>query len=421
MSGGPYSPATGAGRRRVVRVAVVGLGWAAKSIWLPRLHEHPGFTISAIVDPDPAALAGAVHGLGGTELLSSVDDLSPDMADLAVVAVPNHLHATIACRLLGNGIPVFVEKPVCLDSHEARQLAAAESASGSVLLAGSAARYRADILALRDTVAGLGDIRHVEVSWVRARGIPDAGGWFTHRQLSGGGALVDLGWHLLDTVAPLFGDGDGAVGFDQALGTVSDDFVRDSAARAAWREQAPDEVQDAGGDVEDTARGFLVTDTGVSVGLRASWASHEPYDVTEIRVDGSAGSARLRCTFGFSPNRVPESELTVTRDGVVSDVPFTREPVGAEYMRQLDALPGLLADPASRGRAVRETLRTITVIERIYASAREARTAPATPSVSVSVPARLVASSRTASPVRAVGAPAAIPTAGPVTPAPTLR
>ncbi|MFF8974811.1 Gfo/Idh/MocA family protein [Streptomyces sp. NPDC014995] len=397
--------------RPPVRVAVVGLGWAAKSIWLPRLHAHPAFTVSSVVDPDPAACAGAVQSLTETHLLSSVDELTSRHADLAVVAVPNHLHADIACRLLTNGIPVFVEKPVCLDSDEARRLMVAESAGGAVLLAGSAARHRADVLALGDLVRGLGRIRHVELSWVRARGIPDAGGWFTRRSLSGGGALVDLGWHLLDTVAPLLGE----VGFEQALATVSDDFVRSAAARASWRDASPDassgassdassaagagavaEAEAGGravgsvggavrgaaggaaggqvdGDVEDTVRGFIVADGGVSVSLRAGWASHEPRDVTLIRVDGSAGTATLRCTFGFSPNRV-DSELTLTRDGEVSAVPFPQEPVGAEYMRQLDRIPGMLADPASRGRAAAETLRTIQVIERLYDSARAART-----------------------------------------------
>lgn len=361
------APASAPRAQRPVRVAVVGLGWAARSIWLPRLHAHPAFTVGAVVDPDPAACALAVQDLADTRLFASVDELTPRDADLAVVAVPNHLHADIACRLLTRGIPAFVEKPVCLDSEEARRLVVAENAGGAVLLAGSAARHRADVLALRELVAGLGRLRHIEVSWVRARGIPDAGGWFTRRSLSGGGALVDLGWHLLDTVSPLLGE----AGFEQALATVSDDFVRSSAARAAWRDTAP-VAAESDSDVEDTVRGFIVTDGGVSVSLRASWASHEPRDVTVIRVDGSAGSATLRCTFGFSPNRVP-SELTVLRDGEAGAVPVPHEEVGAEYVRQLDALPALLADPASRGRAAAETLRTIQVIERLYDSARAAR------------------------------------------------
>ncbi len=369
--GGPAAP---------VRVAVVGLGWAANSIWLPRLREHPGYTVSAVVDPDPAARAAVARDRTGTELLSSVEELDRSIADLAVVAVPNHLHSSIASRLLANGIPVFVEKPVCLNSAEADQLAAAERTAGAVLLAGSAAQYRADVLALTALVPQLGRIRHVDLSWIRARGVPDAGGWFTRRELSGGGALVDLGWHLLDVAGPLLGP----VVFEQVSATVSGDFVEHGSAKAAWRhqeeggqepgEQAGPEAEGVV-DVEDTVRGFLITDGGISIALRASWASHEPHDVTLLRVEGSHGTAILRCTFGFSPNRVAGSTLTLTRDGVVTDVAFEQEPIGAEYYRQLDELPAQLADPAARGRTIAEVRRTIGVIERIYQSARSARAA----------------------------------------------
>ncbi|MFB7515234.1 Gfo/Idh/MocA family protein [Streptomyces sp. NPDC056144] len=355
--------------RDPVRTSVVGLGWAAKSIWLPRLRQHPSFAVSSVVDPNTAAHAEIAQDRAGTRLLTDVAELDRSNTDLAVVAVPNHLHSTVASRILRMGIPVFLEKPVCLNSAEAEQLAAAEQAGGATLLAGSAARYRTDVRMLRQVITeDLGELRHIELSWVRARGVPDAGGWFTQRQFAGGGALVDLGWHLLDTVGPIIGP----VGFDQAVGTVSDDFVNDRTSAAAWREDAP--KHDASdGDVEDTARGFLITEDGVSVAIRASWASHEPYDVTRIRVDGSHGSATLTCTFGFSPNRRKGSRLVRVRDGVEIDVPLPEEEIGAEYLQQLDELPLLLADPASQGRTVDEVRRTIAVIERIYRSARRAR------------------------------------------------
>ncbi|MEU3466073.1 Gfo/Idh/MocA family oxidoreductase [Streptomyces sp. NPDC006733] len=352
-----------------VRTAVVGLGWAAKSIWLPRLREHPSFAVTAVVDPSPAARAEVAHGRTGTRLLADVAELDRGMVDLAVVAVPNHLHSAVACRLLHMGIPVFLEKPVCLNSAEAQQLAVAEAAADGVLLAGSAARYRADIQVLREVIAkDLGRIRHVELSWVRARGVPNAGGWFTQRQFAGGGALLDLGWHLLDTIGPILGP----VGFDQAVGTVSDDFVNNDSSRAAWRRDQPAGRQEDG-DVEDTARGFLVTEDGVSVAIRASWASHEAHDVTLLRVDGSDGTATLRCTFGFSPNRRHGSTLTRVQDGITTEVALPDEEIGTEYLRQLDDLPALLADPASKGRTVEEVRRTISVIERIYRSAHKAR------------------------------------------------
>ncbi|OHV41157.1 oxidoreductase [Parafrankia colletiae] len=374
-----------------VRVAVVGLGWAGRSIWLPRLRDHPAFEVVALVDPDPgtraevaAELAAGVGAGVGVDVLAHPAELTRSAVDLAVVAVPNHLHSPVAVGLLAAGVPVFVEKPVCLRTAEAETLAAAELAGGAVLLAGSAARFRADVRALYGIAEQLGTIRHVDVSWVRARGVPDAGGWFTRRDLAGGGALLDLGWHLLDAAAPLVGTD----GFVHAVGTVSGDFVADAAWSASWRH--PDDAAGSrpGGNVEDTVRAFLVSGTGVSVALRASWASHEPLDGTVVRVEGSAGSAELRCTFGFSPNRHPRSTLTWTKNGTTTSVDVPTEPIGAEYRRQLDELPAQLADPTRRGAAVAQARSTIAAIEKIYESAGLAQSAvPAHTATSALLPA----------------------------------
>ncbi|WP_243407835.1 Gfo/Idh/MocA family protein [Frankia canadensis] len=377
-TGGPVAGST------PIRVAVVGLGWAGRSIWLPRLREHRRFTVIAAVDPDPTARAAVAGEDPDLAVVADVAELGAVRPDLAVVAVPNHRHADIAERLLSAGVPVFLEKPVCLSSAEADRLAVAERAGDVTLLAGSAARYRADVSRLYEVAAGLGAIRHVDLAWVRARGIPDAGGWFTRREQSGGGALVDLGWHLLDTLTPLLG----SVHFHQVVGTTSDDFVSDGAWAASWRhgdeedqaaEQGPAGVRTAraGGDVEDTVRGFLVTEQGTSVALRASWASHEARDITAIRVEGTAGTASLTCTFGFGPNRQDRSALTVTRTGQTTAVDLPEEPIGTEYRRQLDELPAMLADPAFRGRAIAEVRPTIAAIERLYDSARSHRAASA--------------------------------------------
>ena len=239
-----------------------------------------------------------------------------------------------------------------------------------MLLAGSAVRYRGDIQTLRRVLPDLGDIRHVDLGWIRARGVPAPGGWFTRRAQAGGGALVDLGWHLLDTLAHLLGPSR----FPQVVGVTSDDFVNVRAWRAAWRqdEPGPGAGRDAA-DVEDTARGFLVRDDGVSVSLSASWASHQARDVSRIRVEGSTGTAELTCAFGFSPNRGPGPVLTVTRAGTTTRPDLPAEPIGIEYRRQLDALGALVADPDNRGRAVAEARPIVQMIEGFYASARSAR------------------------------------------------
>lgn len=123
---------------RPVRVALVGFGWAGQSIWLPRLTAHPSYRVVTVVDPDPRSREVAAER-EGLAVLDDLDRLDPSDVDLAVVTVPNHLHSPVACRLLERGIPVFLEKPVCLDVAEADRLAIAEREGGAVLLAGSAA------------------------------------------------------------------------------------------------------------------------------------------------------------------------------------------------------------------------------------------------------------------------------------------
>ncbi|GAA2529835.1 Gfo/Idh/MocA family oxidoreductase [Pilimelia columellifera] len=345
-----------------IRVAVAGLGWAGRELWLPLLGEHDAFEVIAAVDSDTRACE-AVRQKIGVRAYPDVDALNPHDVDLAVVAVPNHLHAETAARLLRRGISVFLEKPVCLTLEEAANLAGAERAAGATLLAGSAARHRADVTALRQVVPTLGRIQHAELGWTRSRGIPRPGGWFTELSKAGGGALVDLGWHLFDTLNSLIDPAE----IRQVVGVTSDDFVRAGGWNAAWR--LDDTPTGGGGDVEDTARGFLVRHDGVSVSLRTSWASHDERDVSMLRIEGSEGVACLRCTFGFSPNRLPASELAVSRVGVTTLLPVLAEPVGTEYRTQLDSLATSLADPGNRGAAIADARLTVGLIDRFYQSA----------------------------------------------------
>lgn len=352
------------------RTALVGFGWSGEKIWLPRLLANPGYDVVAAVDPDPARRA-AFTAATGLPAFADPGELDADTTGLAVVAVPNHLHAPVAASLLRRGITTFVEKPVCLTVREADLLADAERHGGAPLLAGSPFRCRADVTALTKLVPELGRIREVELSWIRARGVPHARGWFTSRERAGGGVLLDLGWHLLDVLEDITG----SVRFDQLAASASDDHVREAWWSAAWREDEPD--PDGVADVEDTVRAFMVTGDGCSVGLLASWASHEAaHDVTTIRVAGSAGTATLRCTFGFSPHREPRSSITHVRMGTTTDVEVDTEPIGAEYDRQLADLLSELAVP--RERAIDRSRRIITTIDEIYTAAASRMTAGAT-------------------------------------------
>ncbi|MEE3920914.1 Gfo/Idh/MocA family oxidoreductase [Micromonospora sp. BRA006-A] len=351
---------------RPVRVAVVGLGWGRREIWLPRLAAHPGFEVVAVVDPQPVVRDQAHDTHAVASAYADVEDLPAGTVDLAVVAVPNHLHAVVAVRLLRRGVPVFLEKPVCLTSAEAGILADAGARRRRGAAGRQRRRYRADDRALADVAAGWADPARRCGLGSRPR-VPDAGGWFTRRDQSGGGALVDLGWHLLDTVLPLLGP----ARVTHAIGSVSDDFVNDSAAHAAWRGGA-DTAGHVPGDVEDTARGSCSPTPAppspcTPAGPRTSRWTAPPSPCTAPPV----GDAALHLRLQSQPRAHAGADAYPRRPDRAAAA--AREPIGAEYDHQLDALPGLLADPAARGAAVVEARRTIDIIERIYQCARPTR------------------------------------------------
>jgi oxidoreductase len=346
-----------------IRTVLIGFGWSGREIWLRRLLARDDYEVVAVVDPAPAKQASFTAATD-RPAFADISVLRPGDADLALVAVPNHAHAPIARSLLKRGFATFVEKPVCLTTTEANMLAEAEQEGAGLLLAGSASRYRADVVELVKLVPQLGRVRNVDLAWERARGVPLSQGWFTNRAQAGGGVLLDLGWHLLDILDEIIGP----VDFSQVVASVSDDHVKDPRWAAAWRHDLPAPNVEA--DVEDTVRAFLVADDGLSVGLRASWATHSvTRDVTTIRIEGSKGTATLRSTFGFSPDREPWPRITVLSEGQARDIPVAIEPIGTEYDRQLDDIRCRLANPSPRGYAIAGVRRNVATIEAIYAAA----------------------------------------------------
>lgn len=337
----------------MLRLACIGLGWVAREVWLPRFADHGGFTLVGGTDLDEGArIATQARWPGARIGLRSADILDLD-PDLVIVAVPNRAHAMVAEELLSHGRSVLVEKPVCLHADEVERLRAAARTGGGRLFPSRASRLRADVLQLSDFVVqgAVGTVRMIELDWVRARGVPRPGSWFTNRDLAGGGVGVDLGWHLLDVGLGLLGYPAPVAGLSSRSGdhiAAKPEAGTDLGAAAMWRKDSGLGTGLAV-DVEDTIHGLLTTTCGTALQLHAAWASHQPVDVTRVTVRGSAGEISLSTTFGFSPNRIADPSLTLTRNGRRESIAFPREELGAEYGRQVEQIAQALRAPLDSG------------------------------------------------------------------------
>jgi predicted dehydrogenase len=104
-----------------------------------------------------------------------------------------------------------------------------------------------------------GEVFHARASWMRTRGIPLGTGWFTVKEQSGGGALIDLGssmldlaWHMLGQPKPV-----------SVFGAVHQRFSATVSAPAPV-------------DVEDSAFALIRFEGGKSLELASSWALNQP-------------------------------------------------------------------------------------------------------------------------------------------------
>ncbi|KXU83480.1 oxidoreductase [Paraburkholderia monticola] len=116
------------------RIAVAGAGYIGRA-HMAVARQSEACTLSAIVDPSPAAAALAAEA--GVPLYRTLDELlERDRPDGVILATPNQLHVEHASRCLAARVPTLLEKPIAPSVDEAETLAGQAEHSGVPLLIG---------------------------------------------------------------------------------------------------------------------------------------------------------------------------------------------------------------------------------------------------------------------------------------------
>jgi predicted dehydrogenase len=186
-------------------------------------------------------------------------------ADAFVIGTPNFLHAPQAIAALEAGVHVMVEKPMAMSVSEAKKMMEASAKSGAKLMVAHCWRFDEDVNWLKAQSGRLGKIIRTKGYGVHSNWGP--GGWFTQKVLAGGGALVDMGIHALDTARYLLGDPQ-PVSVYAKIGTYYKDF-----------------------DVDDTGVIMLEWDNGATSYIESGW--WQPH------MDGPEAMTQLYGTQGF--------------------------------------------------------------------------------------------------------------------------
>lgn len=321
---------------RTLRVGMVGHGFMGK------MHGHAYRSLGFYYDPAPAkvVLAGvatqseaswkrAVDEWGYEFGTTDFRELCarPDV-DIIDCCTPNYLHRDVLLAALENGKHVYMDKPLCNTLDEAREMAAAALAHPKCV-AQMTFQYRfvPAMLRAKELIesGALGDLFSARVCYLHAGYVnPNRPfSWRLDVEKSGrGGALFDLGAHVIDLTRHLLGE------FKEVL-HLGETFIKERPLKDKPSKKMPVEVDDVSIITFRLANGAIGT-------LESSRLATGVQDEVRFEAHGSKGAIRFNL---MQPNYLEFYDGTLQEGPYGGDRGFKAIECVARYPKPA-ALPG---------------------------------------------------------------------------------
>jgi predicted dehydrogenase len=293
-AGADASPA----QRQTLGVAIAGMGWMGRvhtQAYARVIHHFPQLPLRpelvAVADEVPGRAEEAADQFGFATATRNWRELAADARVQAVsIAAPNFLHREIGVGIAQAGKHIWIEKPVGLNSDDARAVADAVRAAGVQGAVGFNYRNAPAVAAARDMIRSgeLGAITHARFRFFSDYAAHPEGAltWRYERQRGGSGVLGDLAAHAVDLAWYVLGDIDALVA-DTAIFLT--ERARPTGATAGH-------TRATGGDLgpvenEDYVSALLRMASGARVVLEASRIAVAEQNNYGFEVHGTKGAA----------------------------------------------------------------------------------------------------------------------------------
>ena len=267
-----------------LRIAFIGAGGiaATQMKYLREMDDVEIVSVSDVVAKRAQKLATEfeVHSH-----YTDYENMLKEVVPAAVsVCTPNALHAPCTIAALEAGADVLVEKPMALTADEAQQMLQVARSHDRKLVIGFQHRFEPRTQFLRTAVQDgrLGKILYGRVHALRRRGIPNWG-VFGRKELQGGGPLIDIGVHLLETAHFVMGSPRPVSASGQTYTFIGDKPSKVVSMWPNWDYKSYN--------VEDLAVGLIRFDNGSTLTVEASFAAHIERNVWNFSLMGTHGGA----------------------------------------------------------------------------------------------------------------------------------
>jgi predicted dehydrogenase len=266
---------------RPIGIAVIGAGVVGR-MRAATVARCPDTTLVLVADVDEGRARAAVQGTGAVAATDYRRALDLPEVDALIVSTPAHLHEPVVVAALEAGRHVLCEKPLGIDVSTCRRMVDQAAASRRTLAVGFNHRYFPCVKDLKASVDSgrLGAIDHVRALAGHPGLHEFRADWMYKREMSGGGAMMDIGIHMTDLVRFVAGE------IVEVTGISSN---------RVWSVPGS----------EDNALALMKTASGIPVRYQATWSEWKGYRLA-LEVYGARGMA--------GAYYAPMMNMTVTTD-----------------------------------------------------------------------------------------------------------
>lgn len=302
---------------RPLRVAVAGVGSFAQRVLIPGLIACPEAELVAVFGPTPEKTQNLAQERGIPRAYSEYDLMLDEAEPEAVViATPNDVHRPMALSAIRRGLAVCSEKPLGVSVAEAREMAEAARAAGVPTAVNFTYRSTNPMRHVERLLAEgrIGQLYHFSISfWQNIRADPRLPLGYRMLRERGGGALHDIGVHMMDLLRWWFGE------IEAVCGATHTAIPERPASAGIGRVTA-----------DDTAS-FVVRLAGsVSGTVQVSQVATGRQNYRRVELFGSEGSLVMEEDRTFGP------EVRLARPG---DTSFALEPLPPDLDVAFDDFP----------------------------------------------------------------------------------
>lgn len=272
-----------------IRVAIIGAGTVARDNQIPAFLVCEGAELVAVFDRHIERARALCSQFGIAKAYDRLEDvLGDDDIDCVSICTGNVSHESLVIAAAKAGKHILCEKPMAISVQQAENMKAAVEQSGVCFMMAFVNRFRQEsiMLSSMERSGAFGEIYHARCGWIRRRGTPS--GWFTDKSKSGGGAVLDIGVHVIDLTWYLMGrpkpvSVSGVT--HKRIGAYESKSVTGWAAAGA---------KTGVFDNEEAATALIRFENGASMSVDISWAINGKEEKMFSKIYGTKGGASFR-------------------------------------------------------------------------------------------------------------------------------